>query len=487
MAIDLWDHQTQAVNLLRSSLSAGKKRPMLKVPTGGGKTRIAAAIIERMRERRKRALFIVDAISLVGQTYDEFGKLGLDSIGIIQADDWRTDWSKPIQVASVATLQRRGVMPDADVAFVDEAHVRNAWLEKQWAGEWGDKPVIGLSATPWAKGLGNVYDDLITPVTMHELTAIGKLLPFRVFAPSHPDLTGVGSTGGDFNGKQLGERMDNAGLIADIVSTWLRLGEDRPTLCYCVDRAHAKKVQERFLSAGVPAEYIDMNVDGEERTRIQGRLERGETKVVCNIATLTKGIDWKIGCIIIARPTKSKMLHVQIAGRVIRANSGFDDGLVLDHSDNMLRLGLPPDISDTPLCTLKKGEKKKERPDPLPKECGACGFLKPPKVRICPVCQHEPVVTSDLEEDDGELVQIAGEKKKDSVETKVRWLKGLLWLEKDRGYKDGWARNQYRSRFDVWPDNRLWAYHSSAPLTPDIDILSWVKSRQIAYAKRNAA
>src|SRR3546814_7985560 len=85
------------------------------------------------------------------------------------------------------------------------------------------------------------------------------------------------------------------------------------------------------------------------------------TKVVCNIATLTKCIDWKIGCIIIARPTRSKMLHVQIAGRVIRANSGFPDGLVLDHSDNMIKLGLPTDILPTPLCTATKGDRKSTR------------------------------------------------------------------------------------------------------------------------------
>src|SRR3546814_8310637 len=100
-------------------------------------------------------------------------------------------------------------------------------------------------------------------------------------------------------------------------------------------------------------------------------------------------IDWKIGCIIIARPTRSKMLHVQIAGRVIRANSGFPDGLGLDHSDNMIKLGLPTDILPTPLCTAKKGDRKaKERQDPLPTECSACNFLKPPQTKACPICHH---------------------------------------------------------------------------------------------------
>ncbi|MGF7203226.1 superfamily II DNA or RNA helicase [Sphingobium olei] len=397
---------------------------------------------------------------------------------MIQASHSMTDWSKPVQVASVQTLQRRG-MPDVDMAIVDEAHVRNQWLEEQFAGEkWANRPVVGLSATPWAKGLGLVYDDLIEPITMRQLIDKGMLLDFRVFAPSHPDLAGVSVTGGDYNGKQLGDRMANAGLIADIVSTWLRLGEDRPTLCYCVDRAHAKKVQQRFLDAGVPAEYIDMNTDGPERARIQGRLERGETKVVCNIATLTKGVDWKIGCIIIARPTKSKMLHVQIAGRVIRANSGYPDGLVLDHSDNMLRLGLPTDIGSMPLCTAKKGERKAERADPLPKECPSCGFLKAPKVRECPICKFVPETRSELEEEDGELVQIGGKKRVATMAEKQLWLSGLRFIQIQRKYKEGWAANQYRERFGVWPQGL-----SKIPTEPTPEIENYVRSKLIRFAK----
>src|SRR3546814_5013289 len=142
--------------LLRKGLASGKRKPMLQVPTGGGKTRTAGAIVELMRQRDKRAVFIVDAISLIDQTVQSFYDLGLSDIGVIQADHAMTDWSKPIQVASVQTLQRRG-MPEVDLAIVDEAHVRNQWLEKQFgSADWGKKPVIGLSATPWSKGLGQI-------------------------------------------------------------------------------------------------------------------------------------------------------------------------------------------------------------------------------------------------------------------------------------------------------------------------------------------
>ena len=481
--IALWPHQQQSITMLRAALASGKRKLMLQVPTGGGKTRTAGAIVELMRQRDKRAVFVVDAISLIDQTVQSFYDLGLSEIGVIQADHAMTDWSKPIQVASVQTLQRRG-MPDVDLAIVDEAHVRNQWLERQFASEdWGNKPVIGLSATPWSKGLGLVYDELIAPITMRGLIEQGRLLNFRVFAPAHPDLSGVATTGGDYNGKQLGDKMNDNALVADIVSTWAKLGENRPTLCYCVDRAHAKKVQERFLSAGITAEYIDMNTDGYERRKIQERLESGQTKVVCNIATLTKGIDWKIGCIIIARPTRSKMLHVQIAGRVIRANSGYPDGLVLDHSDNMLKLGLPTDILPMPLCTAKKGDRKaKERQDPLPKECPSCNFLKPPKTKECPICHHVAEAHSSLEEEDGELVQIDGKKVEATKDEKQRWLSGLYWIAAERGYKPGWAANQYREKFGVWPKGL-----SSIPKHPDVDVSAFVKSRLIRFAKRKAA
>lgn len=476
--ISLWPSQQRSVDMLRASLSAGKRRPMLQVPTGGGKTRTAGAIVERMRERGKRALFVVDAISLIDQTVQAFYELGLREIGVIQADHVMTDWSRPIQIASVQTLQRRG-MPDADLAIIDEAHVRNQWLETQiGSGEWANRPVIGLSATPWAKGLGLVFDDLIAPVSMKDLIREGRLLEFRVFAPAHPDLSGVQVTGGDYNGKQLGDRMAGDGLVADIVSTWTRLGEGRPTLCYCVDRAHAKKVQQRFLEAQIPAEYIDMATPAHERSAIQRRLESGQTKVVCNIATLTKGVDWKIGCIIIARPTKSKMLHVQIAGRVIRANSGYPDGLVLDHSDNMIRLGLPTDIGFQPLCTAKKGERKYERGDPLPKECPSCNFLKPPKVRQCPVCEFTPEARSEIEEEEGELIQIGGKKRMVTTAEKQRWYSGLKSIAETRGYKPGWAANQYRERFGVWPRGL-----SEISSEPAGDIESYVRSRMIRFFK----
>src|SRR3546814_6933641 len=84
---------------------------------------------------------------------------------------------------------------------------------------------------------------------------------------------------------------------------------------------------------------------------------------------------------------------------------------------------------------------------PLPKECSACNFLKPPKTKECPICHHVAEAHSSLEEEDGELVQIDGKKLEVTKDEKQRWLSGLYWIAAQRGYKQGWAANQYRERF----------------------------------------
>ena len=138
-----------------------------------------------------------------------------------------------------------------------------------------------MSATPWTKGLGKHYDDLIVAATTSELIDKGFLSPFRVFAPAHPDLSGVKIVAGDYHEGQLSEAMSQPVLVADTVSTWLRLGEDRPTLCFAVDRAHARKLADQFEAAGVPTGYVDANTPADERERIGRRLREGQIKVVC--------------------------------------------------------------------------------------------------------------------------------------------------------------------------------------------------------------
>jgi superfamily II DNA or RNA helicase len=316
--------QEAAIAMLRESLGKGNKRIILKLPTGAGKTVIASNIIKMALAKNKRVIFCVNAISLVDQTAQRFYEDGITDIGVIQGGHELTNFRMPVQIASIQTLSRREHMPDADLVIIDEVHNFYKHYAK-WMDQWNNVPFIGLSATPYTKGLGKYFEDLITPCTTSDLIDEGWLSKFKVYAPSHPDLKGVRTVAGDYHEGDLAKVMDKAPLIADVVSTWRKLGENRPTLCYAVDRAHAKHLQDCFLGSNIACGYIDAYTDILERREIAKDFKLGRLKVICNVGVLTTGIDWDVRCIILARPTKSDILFQQIVGRSLRINNSLTD------------------------------------------------------------------------------------------------------------------------------------------------------------------
>ncbi|WP_235919534.1 DEAD/DEAH box helicase, partial [Aureimonas psammosilenae] len=136
--------------MLRASLLAGKKRPMIQAPTGFGKTLLAAAIVEGALRKGKRVLFVVPFLSLIDQTVAAFAAQGIESVGVMQGYHPLTDGDQPVQVASIQTLQRRQ-LPQADIVLIDEAHRVFQFLGDWMAmPAWASVPFVGLSATPWA-------------------------------------------------------------------------------------------------------------------------------------------------------------------------------------------------------------------------------------------------------------------------------------------------------------------------------------------------
>ncbi len=115
--------------------------------------------------------FTVPAISLIGQTVDAFEREGINCVGVMQADHERTDHTQPVQVCSVATLARRE-KPDAALVIIDEAHLGSKSVH-DWMADpaWANVPFIGLSATPWTRGLGKHFDDLIVAARTDDLIA----------------------------------------------------------------------------------------------------------------------------------------------------------------------------------------------------------------------------------------------------------------------------------------------------------------------------
>lgn len=482
---ELRDYQETALAEIRSAVATGERRLMVQMPTGAGKTKLAATMIEGARRKSKRLVFTVPAISLIDQTVEAFHADGIHDVGVIQATHRMTDATQPIQVASVQTLSRRD-LPVADVVVVDEAHrVYKSMLAWMTDSRTQNIPFIGLSATPWTKGLGKIFKRLIVGTTTQELIDKGWLVPFNVFAPSHPDLRGVRMVAGDYHEGELSVVMQGGALVADIVATWQEKAQNRPTICFAVDRAHAAVLCERFEQAGVGAAYMDCHTPLRQREDIRRRFKAGDVKVVCNVDVIGIGVDWpEIACISYCRPTKSEIRFVQNIGRGLRPCDGKSDLLILDHSDTHLRLGFVTEIAFDGLhCGREKTVQKAGAR--LPKECKSCGYLKPYGALECPNCGFKVTIAPINEYTEAELQRFNGKKSRGKAEVFTLPDKAIFLAELKahgliRGYKPGWASNKYKERFGVWPD------HSIAHVAPAGTIsratAQWIKSRQIAWA-----
>jgi DNA repair protein RadD len=488
-------HQIQTMAELRSALRDGARRPMVQLPTGAGKTVLAAHIIAGAREKSKRVAFCVPSLSLVDQTFQRFIENCLPAVemGVLQGNHpWRRAHA-PIQIATAQTLARRD-LPPVDVAIIDEAHVRFGVYDR-WIKDCPEVLFIGLSATPGSRGLGKIFDRLIQPISLAELIEQKFLSPFRVFAPSHPDLSACQMIAGDYHEGDLGEIMGKPTLVADIVETWLVRGVGRPTLCFAVNRRHARLIHDQFAEVGVRVAYVDADTPREERFAIGKRLASGEVQVVCNIGTLTTGIDWDVRCLILARPTRSEMLFVQIIGRGLRTAAGKDHCLILDHSDTHQKLGMVTDISFNVLDDGKKKKKKSDKKDsektqPLPKCCPACSSLMPITQAHCAGCGYVMPLIDPVSQIDGDLVELGKGGKKQKQESVIDRLRAmgkpdvhgqLVALREQRGYSDKWVAWKYKTIFEVWPRGE------TERREPSSELLAFVRSEARAYAKAQDA
>lgn len=483
--MELRPYQAEAIAGVREVMRGGKRRVILYSPTGSGKTEMAIEIIRAAEAKGKRVLFVCARINLVLQSSRRLEKAGIRH-GIIQGKNSMWTMSQ-VLVCSVQTLASRGIPEKVDLLVIDEAHgatsemYRNLILSTK-------VPVIGLTATPFTKGLGKVYPDLggalfeeiVVGATITQLIADGFLVDVDIYAPSEPDLKGVKMVAGDYHEGQLGERVDRKELVGDIVVQWKRLANNVRTVVFATNIAHSQHIVEQFKAAGVNAEHMDCYTEDEDRQQILWRLESGETRVISNVSILAEGWDCPtVECMILARPTRSLTRYIQMVGRALRPAPGKDRALMLDHSGSCRRLGFPTDDLPLILCdgnTAKPSAAEEQaREEALPHACPQCHFMKPPKTFKCPNCGHEYKKPSEVVHIKGELEKL----KRASPQEKQLIYSQLLTVQKSKGYASGWTAHKYKEWFGVWPRGMQ---EHEAPVTQEVK--NFLLSKQIAWAHR---
>jgi DNA repair protein RadD len=484
--MQLRPHQQRAVELLRKSLAYGNLRPVLAAPCSFGKTIIAAYILKSAVEKGKRGIFICDRVKLVQQTIDTLIAHDLP-FGVIQGVHEYTDYRQPIQVASIQTLVRRRPQ-DFDIAIVDECHNHYKGLTKIMEA-YSAVPFIGLSATPYSKGLGRYYDDLILPITPRELLDQGYLCPVDYYGGKRPELAAIrkrriGTGGSDWDEDALGEAYSNdKSLRGDIIKNWKRHAEGMQTIAFSPSIKHSKFLVEEFNKAGIPACHIDGYMDDEERQFIYAAHDAGEYMVLSCSRLLNTGYDApQVQCLIDCFPTMSLISYVQRAGRIMRTAEGKDRAIYLDHAGNVQRHGFAEDIIPESLDDGSKAFRERnqvnEKKEPDVKECPECTsqFVG---IR-CNACGYTVPITERMKTDTQILQRLSKSCNAElTKEQKADWLGGLYLYAKEKGYSQGWAAHKYRTKFGVWPNKVSPNLLEQVPQ----EVKNWITSQRIRYLK----
>ncbi|NPT36233.1 helicase [Paraburkholderia xenovorans] len=483
--IKLRPYQLESIEGLRDGARAGHRAQVLMAPTGAGKTIIGAHLSDEVNKKGRRAAFVVDRVNLVDQTSAVFDKYGIPH-GVIQADHWRKRLYERIQICSAQTIEKRGFFPDLDLLIVDECHATRkatAALIKNRA----DLRVIGLSATPFAKGMAELYTNLVNVCTTNQLVDEGFLVPLQTYAARAIDMTGAKVVAGEWSDKEIEKR--GMSIVGDIVSEWvekttLHFGGPVKTIVFSATVEHGHELCRQFNEHGYNFQqisYLDGSDDARRELIEEFRKPDSTITGLVSCEVFTKGFDVPdILCGIGARPyRKSLSSHIQQLGRVMRVADGKTFGLWLDHCGNVMRFGEDTKrIFAEGLHALDDGAlDAKVRPEPTEKEkkeltC-SCGFVLPPACTSCPACGKERERRSMVENVAGVMEavdEIAAAQSKIPAYLRDRtsvW-RQLCCLAIERKPKDPdaarkFALAQFRNLYGCWPKHDFSTSNLEAP------------------------
>ena len=487
MELSLRPHQVEVVQKINEGFLDGHRAQLLYAPTGFGKTEVAIHFMQEIAKSGKRVAMVMDRIVLVNQTSTRLARYQIQH-GVMQSDHWRYRPYERIQVCSAQTLEKRAEFPNLDYIIIDECHVQRRSVVK-FIQDNPNLRVVGLTATPFTAGLGDVYTHVVGASSTGELIEKGWLTPLKIFIAKEIDMTGAKKVAGEWSADEVSER--GMKITGDIVTEWIKktkeiFGGPRKTVVFCSGVAHGRDLERQFEEQGYVFKSISYLEDDDYKREVIEDFARPDTTIHGLIATdiLTRGFDVPDVMIgVSARPfSKSFSSHVQQMGRVMRPHHGKQFGVWLDHSGNYLRFRPDWDKLFTEGVTeLEEGGAEKAKKEPTEKEkkdskCPNCGALWVVGSSSCVECgHHKPIravtsVAGELHElsDAGKLV----------AQNNQKFYSELLHYARIRDYKKGWAAHKYKEKFGTFPNGLR-----DEPATTSQKTINWIRSRQIAWAK----
>ena len=396
---ELRDYQQELLAEVQDALAEPAARVMMQLPTGGGKTRIAAALLRWWLDDGSKAVWLTHRTELSDQTCDVLNKACVQATNNLP---WGSDEPAPYRNGGVVVLMAQTVSrrnrwygvwdrySDSDLLVIDEAHHATAPGWKRAIDQWPG-PVVGLTATPWrlskTEGFDHLFSELVPGPQIRELQDSGNLANAKVLMPQARDLIvgGQPSTTGDYTpdgieSANLGRNIWTAGTFR----FWEEHAQDRQTIVYAVSTEHAENLTAVFREAGISAAFLLTNTPQLERSERIKQFSDGRLKVLVNVAIATEGFDLPdASCVVLTRPTLSLALYLQMVGRGLRPKSDQGNCLILDLAGNVQRHGFPEEEREWSL--EARGSQAPDGSPPVVR-CPGCSGVSPAASHQCREC-----------------------------------------------------------------------------------------------------
>jgi DNA repair protein RadD len=415
----LRDYQAEAIEALRDGIRQKMRRQVLVAPTGAGKTVIASHLLREADRKNSYALFLVDRVSLVDQTSATLDSYGIHH-GVVQGDHPRWEPMANVQVCSIQTLANRMLPREPSLICYDECHVRfKATME--FMASLPECVKVGLTATPFTKGMANDWDRAVNVRTTRSLINDGHLVEPTIYVARSPeDSEYVTNSYGEFSDASASEA--GIRIVGDVVSEWMaktaeHFGGPVKTIVFAATVEHGRELCHAFHGAGFNFRQISyMDKDDSARREIIEEFRKPDSEItgLVSCGVLTRGFDVPdVQCGISCRPyRKSLSSHMQEIGRVMRPHGEAKRALWLCHSGNVERFALDMfDVWDNGAGELshaaKHDSKPRERSEAERKEvvCPECsGVMRGP---TCLSCGYERPARSGIHAVEGELQEFS--------------------------------------------------------------------------------
>ncbi|MEJ0006022.1 MAG: DEAD/DEAH box helicase [Steroidobacteraceae bacterium] len=512
-------YQRQQLADVAGSLRRGRRRLLVVLATGAGKTHEIAAVTACAQRLGLRVLILAPRTRLVRQIHERLLAFGVQHSVIAAQMRGMMDRFQAVQLASADTLHHRSMvdgrmpLPPADVVIFDEAHLSVAPSRLALLDQYPQAVRLGFTATPARKSgqsLAAGFEELVVGPSIAQLIDARMLVKPRIFnvpVATKRELKSLPKdSSADYAHDALGELMSRPRLVGDVVTNWLKIAAGKSTIVFACNKAHGEQLTQEFCRAGVAAELMTDADSEADREAAIGRLESGQTKILANCFLLSFGTDIPtVECIVLARPTRSVPLFLQMVGRGLRPASGKDSCIVIDHGRVVESLGLPHidrawslDRTRNINVEARQQQATVAKAEQLP--------------RTCPECKHLWLVSEDGDAcrcgwkpapkpravlvDDADLVEIgsfpvrAPQARSPEVLTFFQQVLGWNVTRKPEAWRDtprkvraaAWFRT--REKFDLPEMLFPWEVWSLQPIDCTPAVAGWLKSRQIRYAKR---